>query len=93
MVILSVVIRLNAAPTSDELVLLHNVTTTEMNAIASPSAGSLVYNTTENATFFYTGTVWKKMRSSGDETIVTAGSGITVSGNGTPSSPYVIGQQ
>lgn len=36
------------------------VTTTEMNAIASPSEGLSVYNTTEKAEYLYDGTIWHK---------------------------------
>jgi len=79
------------AITANELLQTHKVTTTEMNNINAPQAGSLVYNTTENTLFFYTGSIWKKLRSSGSETILTAGSGMVVSGNGTSSVPYSIG--
>jgi hypothetical protein len=79
------------AVTADELLEVHKVTTTEMNNINAPQAGSLVYNTTENTLFFYTGTVWKRLRSTGGETILNAGSGMVVSGNGTNASPYSIG--
>jgi hypothetical protein len=79
------------AITADELLEIHKVTTTEMNNINTPQAGSLVYNTTENTLFFYTGTVWKRLRSTGGETILNAGNGTVVSGNGTNASPYSIG--
>jgi hypothetical protein len=79
------------AVTADELLEVHKVTTTEMNNINAPQAGSLVYNTTENTLFFYTGTVWKQLRSTGGETILNAGSGMVVSGNGSSASPYSIG--
>jgi len=79
------------AITTEELLQVHKITTTEMNNISTPQAGSLVYNTTENTLFFYTGTVWKRLRSTGTETILNAGSSMIVSGNGTNSSPYTIG--
>jgi len=79
------------AITTEELLQVHKVTTTEMNNISTPQAGSLVYNTTENTLFFYTGSIWKRLRSTGTETILNAGSGMVVSGNGTNSSPYTIG--
>ena len=79
------------AVTADELMAIHKVTTTEMNNISTPQAGSLVYNTTENAIFFYTGAAWKKLRSDGDETIINAGSSVTVTGNGTSATPYTVG--
>lgn len=79
------------ALSSDELMQIHKVTTAEMNNIISPQAGSLVYNTDEKTIFFYTGNLWKKMRSDGDETVMHAGSGIVVTGNGTNTSAYTIG--
>ena len=80
------------AVTADELMQVHKVTTTEMNSITTPRAGSLIYNTTENTLFFYTGTVWKRLRANGSETIIHAGKNMTVIGNGTNSSTYVIGK-
>ena len=62
-----------------------------MNAISTPQAGSVVYNSTENTLYFYTGSVWKKMRSDGTETIIHAGSGMTVTGDGSNATPYTIG--
>jgi hypothetical protein len=79
------------AVTAEELMEIHKVTTVEMESINSPVAGSLVYNTIESTLFFYTGNTWKKLRSSGSETVVTVGSGITLMGEGTTSSPYSIG--
>jgi len=79
------------AITASELLEVHKATTTEMNNINTPQAGSLIYNTTENTLFFYTGSTWKRLRSSGTETILNAGSGMVVTGNGTSSVPYTIG--
>jgi len=79
------------AVTADELMAIHKVTTTEMSNIDLPQAGSLVYNTTENTLFFYTGVAWKRLRSNGSETILNAGNGTTVTGNGTTTVPYTVG--
>jgi len=79
------------AITADELMAMHKVTTTEMNNITTPQAGSLVYNTAENTLFFYTGTVWKRMKSIGAETIINSGNGTIVTGSGTSASAYTIG--
>jgi len=76
---------------ADELLELHKVTTTEMNNINVPQAGSVVFNTTEHTLYFYTGSIWKRLRSTGTETIVNAGSGMTVTGNGSNTSPYTLG--
>ncbi len=81
------------ATTADELMAMHKVTTTEMNNITTPQAGSLVYNTTENTLFFYTGTVWKRVRSIGSETIIQAEDNIDIFGNGSSATPYMIGGQ
>ena len=80
-----------SAITKDELMQIHRVTTIEMNAINTPATGSLVYNTSENSLYFYTGTLWKKMHSNGNETFFNAGAGIVISGIGTTSSPYTVG--
>jgi len=79
------------AVTADELMLIHKANTSEMNNIAAPLTGSLVYNTTESTLYFYTGTTWKRLRSTGTETILNAGSGMTVLGNGSSTVPYSIG--
>ena len=80
-----------SAVTADELMQIHKVTTAEMNNINTPTSGTLVYNTSENSLYFYTGTAWKIIRSNGSETIFNAGLGIVVSGNGTTSTPYTVG--
>jgi len=79
------------AVTTEELLQIHKVTTTEMNNISAPKAGSLVYNTTENTLFFYTSTIWKRLRANGMETILNAGSGMVVTGTGSNATPYTIG--
>lgn len=47
----------------DESLRLQNLTTAEINAIASPQAGDMVYNTTLNQVCFYNGTAWQKITS------------------------------
>jgi len=91
LLILSVDFSTLYAVTANELLEIHKVTTTQMNNINAPQTGSLVYNTTEDTVFFYTGTVWNRMRSNGSETIVNAGSGMVITGDGTSSTPYTIG--
>ncbi len=83
--------KITYAITAEELMQIHNVTTTEMNNITTPQIGSVIYNSTENTLFFYTGSMWKKMRSSGTKTVINAGNGMTVTGNGSSSTPYTIG--
>ncbi|UII76715.1 hypothetical protein LV716_02700 [Flagellimonas sp. HMM57] len=45
-------------PTAGDLVGIHNVTTMEMNAIANPIEGSMVFNTTTRSMHFYSNAVW-----------------------------------
>lgn len=61
-----------AAPDASALLDLHSTTkgllpprmsTTEINAIASPAAGLTVYNTTLNTLCFFDGTIWQKVTS------------------------------
>jgi hypothetical protein len=42
---------------------LHNLTTTQINALGTPEAGDTVFNTTENTICFYNGTAWHKVTS------------------------------
>ena len=89
-IISSIVLQLNAAPLSDELIVIHNATTAEINSIASPIDGSLVFNTDDNEVYERNATVWKRISSNGDETKIVAGNGITITGAGTASDPYQI---
>ena len=79
-----------AAPLNDELVVLHNVTTTEMNAITSPTIGSLVFNTDDNKVYERNATAWHRISSNGSETKITAGNCMQVTGSGTTSDPYLV---
>nr|WP_299385216.1 hypothetical protein [Allomuricauda sp.] len=45
-------------PTSGDLVLIHNVSATEMNNISNPEEGSLIYNTTTRSIHFYSNSTW-----------------------------------
>ena len=42
---------------------LHNLTTTQINALGTPEAGDTVFNTTENTICFYNGSAWHKVTS------------------------------
>lgn len=55
-------------PEAGELFGLRSVTTTEMNLVASPTEGTLIYNTDEKAMFYYNGSTWK--RTSSPSTII-----------------------
>ncbi|MCF6244511.1 MAG: hypothetical protein L3J43_05690 [Sulfurovum sp.] len=81
---------LNAAPQSDELVVLHNVTTTEMNTIASPKEGSLVFNTDDKEIYERNATAWHLASSDGSETKIVPGNCMDITGIGTTANPYVI---
>jgi hypothetical protein len=58
-------------------ILLPEMTTTQMNAVSSPQAGELLYNTTGSAFYFYNGSSWTTVAAP-----VTSGTAI-LSGNGT----------
>ncbi|MEM7484999.1 MAG: hypothetical protein AAF348_07295 [Bacteroidota bacterium] len=45
-------------PTAGDLVGIHNVTTVEMNSIANPIEGSMVFNTTTRSMHFYSNAAW-----------------------------------
>ena len=81
---------MNAAPLNDELVVLHSVTTSQMNAIASPAIGSLVFNTDDENIYERNATAWKKFSADGSETKIIAGNCAEVSGIGTTTNPYVV---
>lgn len=44
--------------TSENLVNIHNLNTTQISGLVAPSKGSLVYNTDSNKLFVFDGTVW-----------------------------------
>ena len=77
-------------PDSGELVQLHSVTTAEMNAIASPVEGSLIFNIDDKEIYERNSTAWQKISNDGSETKIVAGNGITVIGSGTIVDPYQI---
>ena len=81
---------LNAIPLNDELVVLHNATTVEMNTISSPIQGSLIFNTDDNEIYERNATSWHKISADGSETKIIAGSCMQVTGIGTGSNPYII---
>jgi len=86
----SLFIQLDAAPVNDELVVLHNVTTVEMNAIVSPVQGSLIFNTDDKEVYERNATSWQRISNDGSETKIIAGNCMDVTGIGTVSSPYII---
>jgi hypothetical protein len=88
--ILSIVVLVNSAPLSDELIVLHHVSTTQMNNIGSPTEGSLVFNTDDKEVYEYSGTAWNRISSNGSETKIIAQDGIKITGSGTASDPYII---
>ncbi|MCF6244512.1 MAG: hypothetical protein L3J43_05695 [Sulfurovum sp.] len=81
---------IHASPLSDELVVLHTVTTAEMNAITTPVIGSLIFNTDDNEVYERNTTAWHSISSDGSETKIVAGNCMEVSGTGTTSNPYIV---
>ena len=86
----SIIFLLNAAPLNDELIVLHNATTAEMNAIVSPTIGSLIFNTDDNQVYEHNVTTWHKLSNNGSETKIIAGNCVDVYGIGTITTPYII---
>jgi len=81
---------INAAPLSDELVVLHNVNTVDMNAIATPIQGSLIFNTDDKEIYEHNATSWNKISSDGSETKILGGNCMDITGIGTTLNPYII---
>jgi len=71
-------------PQANELVKIHEVSNTEMLAIANPETGSFVFNTTANKIFVYNGTTWALMKSGAsvypDHFIITGAGSQTITG-------------
>jgi hypothetical protein len=89
-IIISALSQLNATPLSDELFVLHNVTTAEMNAIVSPQQGSLIFNTDDNLVYERNASAWNSTTGNGSNTKIIAGNGIKVIGSGTNTDPYQV---
>lgn len=77
-------------PTEEELVNLHDASTANINAIVNPYVGSLVYDSDTNAVYVYDGSIWRSLKSDGSETVINGGDNITVTGNGTSATNYII---
>jgi hypothetical protein len=61
--------------------LIPRVTATQMNAIASPATGLLVYNTTANTFYYYNGTAWVPFAAANTAWLLTGNSGTTAGTN------------
>jgi len=77
-------------PNNDILVKLHNVTTSEMNTIISPTTGSLVFNTDDKEVYERNVTSWKRITNNGNETHIISGTCIDITGTGTSANPYLV---
>jgi len=77
-------------PKNDELLILHSVTTTQMNAIVNPIEGSLIFNTDDHEVYEHNATAWKRISSDGSETKIVAGNCMEVTGVGTLNNPYIV---
>lgn len=83
--LLSIVFLQAQAPQANELVQIHQATTTDMNNTSNPETGSFIYNTTINKMFFFDGTSWVLMLSAGftaypGHLIITGTGSQTISG-------------
>ncbi|MGP1992631.1 hypothetical protein D9V96_012165 [Zobellia laminariae] len=78
------------APTANELVSIHSATLAEINAMASPIEGSLIYNTNDKFLYQFNGTLWQKLTPEGNETKIVANGNVSISGTGTTADPYVV---
>ena len=78
------------APKNDDLLMLHNVTKVNMNAITTPVEGSLVFNSNDEETYERNSTEWDRITSDGSETKIVAGACTKVTGSGTSADPYVV---
>lgn len=70
------------APQANSLVRLHNVNTSQMNAIANPLLGSLVYNTSQQSVYQRSANSWIKLRQmlslDGDQLSISDGNTVTI---------------
>lgn len=89
-IITSALLQLNAAPLSDELIVLHNASTIEMNAIVGSIEGSLIFNTDDNEVYERNATGWNRISPDGSETKIVEGLGTSITGTGTVSDPYIV---
>jgi len=77
-------------PIAEELMGIHIVTESQMNSIANPITGTLLFNSDDNSIYSYNGSNWKSLKPYGDETKITADDNVTITGSGTTADPYVI---
>ncbi|WP_298506228.1 hypothetical protein [uncultured Maribacter sp.] len=77
-------------PTAGNLVTIHSATLAEINTIANPYEGSLIYNTDDKTLYQYNGSIWKKLQPNEGETKIIADDNIIISGTGTDADPYKI---
>ena len=49
-------------PTAGELLGLHSVTESQMNSIAHPIVGTLLFNSDDNSVYEYNGTSWESLK-------------------------------
>lgn len=71
-----------AQPAADELVQIHSVTATQMNAITSPLTGSLVFNADDMHFYGFDGTNWVRLHIIKPIKAVTTNYTLTAADNG-----------
>jgi len=77
-------------PLNDELLMIHNTTTSQMNGISTPKEGSIIFNTDKETLYERNTTAWRRVTSNGNETKVVSDGCTEITGLGTTESPYVI---
>lgn len=91
-IILLLVLKVGLAqvPDANLLINIHAATLAEINAIANPLEGSLVYNSDDKFLYQYTGSSWQKLTPEGNETKIVANGNVAISGTGTSGDPYTV---
>ena len=91
-IILLLVLKVGLAqvPDANLLVNIHAATLAEINAIANPLEGSLVYNSDDKFLYQHTGSSWQKLTPEGNETKIVANGNVAISGTGTSGDPYTV---
>ncbi len=81
---------ISQVPTAEELVGIHSVTNSQMNSIANPITGTLLFNSDNSSLYGYNGSSWESLKPQGNETKIIADDNVTITGSGTTADPYIV---